>query len=105
MGDEKFCAECARLRKNLWLARQCIIALENQIAAGNFNSDCQENSYNALHDAAKELVLKIKAIHANEAYKGVWVLAANHGNPYAGPTYDQELKALAEEVGLADSGL
>lgn len=82
-----------------------ILRLQGELAAGNFHSDCQDQSYNALHDAAKELVLKIKAIHANEEYKSVWALAAIHGNPYVGPKYDQEIKALAEQVGLVDSGL
>ncbi len=56
--------------------------------------------YRTLHDAAKELILRMKVIHANDEYKSVWTLAGIHGNLYNGPTYEKELKALADAVEL-----
>jgi hypothetical protein len=60
--------------------------------------------YRAIKPAAKELITKLGTIHANEEYKSVWVLAANHGNPYTGPNYQKELGVLAEALTAPHTG-
>lgn len=47
-----------------------------------------------IEKAARELVAKIEAIHDDPAYQGIWVLAHNHGLPYLGPNYADELARL-----------
>jgi len=47
-----------------------------------------------LIDAAKALVDKLKLINANREFNSVWVFMANHGCPYTGPNYKQELDDL-----------
>lgn len=53
-----------------------------------------EDRERAAREAALALVEKLDLIHANPEYQSVWILSANHGRPYAGPTYSEELAAL-----------
>ena len=43
---------------------------------------------------AEALRVKLHEIHEDERYKSVWVMAANRGQEYSGPTYTAELAAL-----------
>lgn len=47
-----------------------------------------------LSKAATALAATLRAIHEDDLYKGVWLMAQLHQGPYAGPTYTAELEAL-----------
>lgn len=45
-------------------------------------------------NAAKALVDKLDLIEADPKFQSVWVMTANHGVPYTGPTYSYEKQIL-----------
>jgi len=49
-------------------------------------------------DAAKLLLAKMNKIYMSGEYKGVWVLARNHGMPYNGEKWDKEEAKLQEAI-------
>lgn len=53
-----------------------------------------ESRVRVLEEAAKGLVDKLNAIHADERYKSVWALYVIHGGYYQGPFYKEELETL-----------
>ena len=57
----------------------------------------------AVVEAARGLVGKLEAIHANEEYKSVWTLSHIHGSPYKGPTYEKELKTTLAALAALDA--
>src|SRR4030095_1692932 len=64
--------------------------------------EAERAAHARLREALRRLVTRLDAVHADEAYSGVWVLHQAYVGPYAGPTYTAELDAaraaLAEEV-------
>ena len=55
----------------------------------------------AIAQAAQALVSKLRAIHADPAYIGVWSVAQTHCGRYTGPNYIAELAALESALGDA----
>ena len=54
---------------------------------------------NDLLKAAKALVEKLDAIHADSHYQSVWTSYAIHGGDYSkGPKYEEEFAALKKEI-------
>lgn len=59
--------------------------------------------YNIKNDSklrgyAQALVNKLKLINEDSRFKSVWSFMANHGVPYTGPDYSQELKDLEKAL-------
>ena len=52
-----------------------------------------------VREAAEALLAKMRAVYADDRYRGVWALAQSHGGPYTGPTWTAEAEAL--EAALA----
>ena len=51
---------------------------------------------------AKALCKKLKQIEKHPSYHSTFVIAANHGFPYSGPTYKQELEDLVNCLGESE---
>jgi hypothetical protein len=47
-----------------------------------------------------ELVSKLDEVYAHPQYRAVWESAWIHGCRYGGPTYERELKAAREALGV-----
>jgi hypothetical protein len=52
----------------------------------------------ALRQKAATLTARIKMIEQTLEYHSVWTLAAVHGAPYSGPTYEHELNDLIDAL-------
>ncbi len=50
--------------------------------------------------AAKALIDKLNAIHADPRYQSVWQIAMIHAGNYSGPNYEAELKQLTSALAL-----
>lgn len=74
----------------------------DQCAVGNYERcryvSAVQTDHPSLSDAARALVDKLEAIHANPEYQSVWVMSANRGVPYTGPQYTEELKSLKAAI-------
>lgn len=58
-------------------------------------------SVSYIEAAAKALVLKMEAIHADPAFISIFAMAANrHGGGYRGPTYTDEFAELKRALGI-----
>lgn len=49
---------------------------------------------------AAALVSQLDFVHSCPAYHAVWVTHQLHCGPYAGPTYEKQLDALRERLGM-----
>ena len=60
------------------------------------------HSPSAIEKAARELVVKLKLVHDDPTYRGVWTHYQLHFPPYNGPTYGTEFDALEWVIKEAD---
>lgn len=58
----------------------------------------------AVAKAAKMLEAKLKTVHANTEYQGVWTVAQIHRGEYRGPTYSMEHLALVTALASLEAG-
>ncbi len=58
----------------------------------------------AVIDAAITLVARLREVHEDPAYVGVWMLHHAHGGRYDGPTYTAELAALTAALDAMEEG-
>jgi hypothetical protein len=60
----------------------------------------RNRSVDDVRACAIALVLKLRAIHEDPQYRGVWMLSQAHGGQYTGPNYKDELAALESALAL-----
>lgn len=53
--------------------------------------------------AANTLVQRLRFIHEDPQFRGVWTFAHYHHRPYTGPQYVQELNDLEKVLGAGDA--
>jgi len=62
-----------------------------------------ERERDALREALGGLVARLDEIHGDSRFQSVWMMAEVHGNPYTGPTYENELNAARAALEARDA--